>query len=153
VRGFELSSKCDVKFILSACHKTARILRACPMPHLRSANFVKFRRVNSERSKLLQLWDFRAGLARVSLRRLTIFRLVYLGMYFNNVILHTVLKTSVTPARNSTWSFLISYMSFRIINFPCSLWHTFTVLHVIEWYIEADVSLHLPRKTRMSSQS
>jgi hypothetical protein len=38
-------------------------------------------------------------------------------------------------------------ISFRTINFPCDVQHSFSVLHVMEWYVESDVWRRLPRRT------
>jgi hypothetical protein len=63
--------------------------------------------------------------------------------HFVTTIWHSILKIllheCVTPVDNSTGSLTICYISFRTINFPCFLQYSFPVLHVIEWFVEADV--------------
>jgi hypothetical protein len=34
--------------------------------------------------------------------------------------------------------YIICYISFRTINFPCFVLYSYPDLHVIEWYVEAD---------------
>jgi hypothetical protein len=46
------------------------------------------------------------------------------------------------PVEISTESY---YVSFHTINFPCFLPYFFPVLHVMEWYVKADVKHNLLR--------
>jgi hypothetical protein len=55
----------------------------------------------------------------------------------NQALLQT--DTSVKPTENSKESLVIYYTSFRTINLTCFSPYSFPVLHVIEWYVEADV--------------
>jgi hypothetical protein len=47
---------------------------------------------------------------------------------------------------------IIAYISFRFSNFPFFLSYSFSVLHVIEWYVEVDLKRHLTRIVYTNSQ-
>jgi hypothetical protein len=61
--------------------------------------------------------------------------------------------TGITSIEIRTGNKVICYITFRGVNFSRFLPYSFPLLHVTEWYVEANIELHLLRTTRINNLS
>jgi hypothetical protein len=61
------------------------------------------------------------------------------AVQISNLAIICLFNDDFSTVENLTGSPSICYASFRTINFPCFFPYSFPALHVIEWYVEAEI--------------